>query len=294
MKTGSRAIIPEPPLLVLPSLAVAVGLPGALVLQQLHFLSHNRRPDRNGERWVAMGNADLQHTFPFLSKNTLFRAVYKLRDDGLLTIKPANGQMNRYLLQYDAIDNALSGNEESTLPKMGRPKLGRDPTQDGAGTLPNMGRVTIKEVLEVKTSINQGGVDNHKNEEPAGSLMTATWTPSQACQDQLLDCGYGLDFLRKVLPEFRMYWTNRGEARPWDATFASHVRQQHEKRKAGPSPAQAPRDPPPAQYQRQGPPEPTHGKQPPAAEVIASFTPKNPLSPEENKARMRQLAKDLF
>lgn len=288
MKTGSRAIIPEPPLLVLPSLAVAVGLPGAMVLQQLHFLSHHRRPDRNGERWVEMGNADLQHTFPFLSKNTLFRAVYKLRDDGLLTIKAVDGKSNRYRLEYDGIDQALAKlDEDDTLPKMGRPKMGREPTQDGVGTLPKMGRASIKEVLDSESSVNQGGVDKHETEVKAGPLMTATWTPSQACQDQLLDAGFGLDFLRKVLPEFRMYWSNRGEARPWDACFAAHVRQQHGKAKAPVPEKLPPVDPAP---RRNGPAEPTHGKQPPAAEVIAGFTPQNPLSVEENRRRFQEAA----
>lgn len=291
MKTGSRAIIPEPPLLVLPSLAVAVGLPGAMVLQQLHFLSHNRRPDRNGERWVEMGNADLQHTFPFLSKNTLFRAVYKLRDDGLLTIKSAEGVSNRYRLEYEAIDTALV---EGTLPKMGHPKMGREPTQDGVGTLPKMGRATTKEVLDSESSINQGGVDKPKQEPPPGPLMTMQWLPSEACQQQLLDAGFGLDFIRKVLPEFRMYWTERGEARPWESAFMAHVRMQHDKRQAAPAPRApaAPQQNP--SYQRNGPPEPTHGRQPDAADVIASFTPKNPLTPEENKARMQKLHKELF
>lgn len=281
--SSSRALIPEPPLLVLPSLAVAVGLSEAMVLQQLHFLAHCRRPGRSGERWVEMGNADLQHTFPFLSKNTLFRAVYKLRDAGLLTIKEQSGQPNRYRLEYEAIDKALA----EGLPKLGRPKVGRPPTQDGVGTLPKMGRATIKEVLDSESKQLQGGVDNVEKPMPMG------WVPSEQCQNELRLAGFNPEFAASLLPEFRTYWTKRGDSKDWDSVFCWHVRTQAEK-KQGRDAAAAKASGNPAPYRPRYPGTPTpaaetqQGRQPPAAEVIAAFTPSNPLSPDENRRRFAE------
>lgn len=284
--SSSRALIPEPPLLVLPSLAVAVGLSEAMVLQQLHFLANCRRPGRGGERWVEMGNADLQHTFPFFSKNTLFRAVYKLRDAGLLTIKEQAGQPNRYRLEYEAITAVL----DNPLPKLGRPKLGREPTQDGVGTLPNLGRATTKEVLDSENQIKQEVVDKSKKERP----IALDWMPSPDCQQQLLEAGHSLQFLRQVLPEFRSYWHRRGDRKDWDATFCWHVRKQAEK-SAQDAGARALKKIPQDESQKPAPParnpnETQQGRQPPAADVIAAFTPENPLTPEQNRDRFAQVA----
>jgi len=281
--SSSRALIPEPPLLVLPSLAVAVGLSEAMILQQLHFLAHCRRPGRGGERWVEMGNADLQHTFPFLSKNTLFRAVYKLRDAGLLTIKEQSGQPNRYRLEYDAITAVL----DNPLPKMGRPNVGRVPTQDGVGTLPKMGRVTIKEVLDSETLQLQGGVDNHEKPMPMG------WLPSDACQNELRIAGFKPEFAASLLPEFRTYWTKRGDAKDWDSVFCWHVRTQWEKKlEREAAAAKAAGQPVPRRQGYAGsqaaPVETQQGRQPPAAEVIAAFTPANPLPVDENRRRFAE------
>ncbi|QYW06371.1 replication initiation protein [Stenotrophomonas phage StM171] len=281
--SSSRALIPEPPLLVLPSLAVAVGLNEAMVLQQLHFLANCRRPGRGGERWVEMGNADLQHTFPFLSKNTLFRAVYKLRDAGLLTIKEQSGQPNRYRLEYEAITAVL----DNPLPKMGRPNVGRAPTQDGVGTLPIVGRVTIKEVLDSETLQLQGGVDNTEKPMPMG------WLPSDQCQNELRIAGFNPEFAASLLPEFRTYWTKRGDAKDWDSVFCWHVRTQAEKKQQRDAmAAKAAGKPEPYRPRYPGTPGPPvetqQGRQPPAAEMIAAFTPSSPLSPDENRKRFAE------
>lgn len=295
--SSSRALIPEPPLLVLPSLAVAIGLNEAIVLQQLHFLtSSGRRPGRDGFRWVEMGNTDLQHTFPFLSRNTLWRAINALRENGLIVIKETAGQPHAYRLDHEAITKSL---DAGTLPKMGRvdtlPKMGRDPTQNGHGTLPKLGSPTIKEVLDSKNSIQQGAVDKSTK----AKALAADWSPSEDCRNQLMDAGYSLQFIRQVLPEFRMYWHGKGDAKDsWDAVFALHVRSQHDRKEArarGSADAQ-PRPAQGAGFAQSGRPatvETQQARQPPAAEVIKAFTPENPLSREENLSRFNAMRKEL-
>ena len=49
---SSRLLITEPPLLVLPSLAIAIGLNEAIFLQQLHYWLQQAGKERDGRRWI--------------------------------------------------------------------------------------------------------------------------------------------------------------------------------------------------------------------------------------------------
>lgn len=255
MKQPSRALIAEPPLLVLPSLAVAVGVNQAILLQQLHFLGLNRRPDRHGQRWVALGNADLLHTFPFWSRNTVWRMVWQLRDRALLTIREAPGEPHAYRLEYDAIDAVVA---EVTLPR-----VGTDPAQDGHGTLPKVGSPTIKELSEGKSSKQQAGAKSESEQPPDLAPMTADWAPDHATREAIRGTGVPDTFVAEVLPEFRLYWLSQGTARPWGATFAAHVRRQWAHR---PTPT-APRG------GSNRPADTTSGRQPDARTVLAKSAP---------------------
>jgi hypothetical protein len=287
MSQPSRSLIAEPPLLVLPSLAVAVGVNQAILLQQFHFLSLTRRPDRHGQRWVELGNADLLHTFPFWSRNTVWRMVWQLRDGGLLTVKQTDGAPHAYRLEYAAIDQAVAG---VTLPS-----LGRDPAQCGDGTLPNLGRPTIKEVSDSKRSKYSAKDSEAEREEqpPRGpaplEAMTLEWLPDETTRGVIFRMGIPKDFIDTVLPEFRLYWLERACAKPWGAAFVSHVRRQWTLKPT--APGQRPgysSDRP-----RQRPEDLVSGKQPDAAEVLAKSRTTNPATPEAAQAAMDAIKKEL-
>lgn len=84
----SKLLINEPPLQVLPTLAQAIGLNEALVLQQIHYYSLRSRDDgwvvQPVTEWVdEKKNGD----FKFWSKDTLERTLKKLRSDGLIDVE---------------------------------------------------------------------------------------------------------------------------------------------------------------------------------------------------------------
>lgn len=89
---SSPLLIDEPPLQVLPSLAVAVGLNEALILQQVHYWIQAKRkaPDRyqdsfkQDEWWVYNSVPEWNAQFPFWGDNTIRRALSSLREMGLL------------------------------------------------------------------------------------------------------------------------------------------------------------------------------------------------------------------
>jgi hypothetical protein len=97
-------LLPEPPLLVLPSLAIAVGLNEAIVLQQIHFRTRGSSDD-----WWRAPVGDLRAEFPFWSENTIKRALGKLRDAGLVKVRQAGtDRTNHYQVQYGSVQRLNS------------------------------------------------------------------------------------------------------------------------------------------------------------------------------------------
>ena len=83
---SSHMLINEPPLLILPSLAVRVGLNGAIFLQQLHFWSSqpNQGLVRDGRKWIRNNLDEWLVNFPFWSVGTLRRTIAKLESLGMI------------------------------------------------------------------------------------------------------------------------------------------------------------------------------------------------------------------
>lgn len=246
--SSSRSLIAEPPLLVLPSLAVAIGVNQAILLQQLHFLSLIRKADRQGLRWVELGNGDLLHTFPFWSRNTVWRMVWQLRDKGLLIVKQEPGAENAYRLDYEAIERAVenpcktreqAGGNPAQPGQGTLPNLGTHPAQPGEGTLPNLGSPTIKELSEDTKRKQNGDLENTKAEDLRACLgkMTRTWSPDEDTKAEVRAIGVTDAFMLNLLPEFRAYWIERDVARPWGSAFIAHCRRQWNQRGKGAAPA---------------------------------------------------------
>ena len=75
---GGKLLIEEPPLQILPSLAVAIGLNEAIFLQQLHYWLRMSSHVYDGRRWIYNSLADWQKQFPFWSDRTLRRVIKSL------------------------------------------------------------------------------------------------------------------------------------------------------------------------------------------------------------------------
>lgn len=241
--TTSRALIAEPPLLVLPSLACAVGLNQAIVLQQLHFLSQIRKPDRQGLRWIALGGGDLEHTFPFWSRSTIWRAVWQMRDAGLLVINPDAGEANSYRINYQAIAAAVDkvvenppepGDHHVQIEHSGEEESAANPVQNEHTTLSKLNRATTKELLREEL-YTKGGKKKAEARTPEPCAMHPLWIPHEGTREEIRALGIPDAFIDQVLPEFRAYWIERGAFRCWGATFLAHCRRQHRKPPAKPA-----------------------------------------------------------
>jgi len=130
----SRLLINEPPLQVLPSLAVAVGLNEALFLQQLHYWLQKSGKQRDDRVWVYNTYDEWLAQFPFWSLRTLRRVINGLEERGIVlsTERYNTSKVDHtkwYGIDYDALDGLpVSADDVANL---ARP-AGQPDQMDGA------------------------------------------------------------------------------------------------------------------------------------------------------------------
>jgi len=109
-RKSKRVLLDERPLVVLPSLAKAVGVNEAIVLQQLHFhlANFNNGREQEGERWIFKTYDDWQTTdFPFWSIPTIQRTFLRLEKTGLIVSCQPEGRKSRrkyYRIDYERLE----------------------------------------------------------------------------------------------------------------------------------------------------------------------------------------------
>lgn len=110
----------EPPLTVSPSLAAAVGLNEAIVLQQVHYWTQNSEKNgRNlvdGRYWVYRTYADWGKDFPFWCDSTIRGIIRRLESAGLLLSgnhkKMPMDKTKWYAIDYTELDRRITEYEE--------------------------------------------------------------------------------------------------------------------------------------------------------------------------------------
>lgn len=120
--TMSQLLIHEPPLQVLPSLAVAVGLNEALLLQQVHYWLQRSTTRIGGHVWVYNSVRQWRDQFPFWSDDTISRGLKSLRARGVLIAdqlsKDPRDRSLYYRIDYQilqACTTAICGNGLSQI-----------------------------------------------------------------------------------------------------------------------------------------------------------------------------------
>lgn len=108
-QTG-QYLIPDYPLIVLPKLAVAIGLNEAIALQQTHYLL-GKLPGKtvNGVHWVKMTDKDWIKQFPFWTRSTVRRVLANLVEEFKVLKRADNisadplDRSSWYTIDYEAI-----------------------------------------------------------------------------------------------------------------------------------------------------------------------------------------------
>ncbi|MHC0037932.1 hypothetical protein [Pseudoneobacillus sp. C159] len=80
----SKLLISEGPIIILPSLAVRIGVNEAVVLQQVHYWLVKSSHVKEGRTWIYNTYKDWQEQLPSWSESTIKRVVKSLEEKGLL------------------------------------------------------------------------------------------------------------------------------------------------------------------------------------------------------------------
>jgi DnaD/phage-associated family protein len=132
-------------LIVLPALAVKIGLNEAIIVQQMHYWLQKSKHIYDGQAWIYNTHAGWQEQFPFWSINTIRRAIKSLEDAGILIVGNYNklkiDNTKWYRIDYQVLEG-----------------LSRPPAQNGqtecsewADHLLNMGRPLPETTTETTT-----------------------------------------------------------------------------------------------------------------------------------------------
>ena len=109
----SNLLINEPPLQVLPSLAVAIGLNEAIILQQVHYWLRHAKVEHDGKLWFYKTYEEWKRQdLPFWSIDTIKRTIRSLKKQELLLVKKLSSnsfnRVNHYTINYTKLDEISS------------------------------------------------------------------------------------------------------------------------------------------------------------------------------------------
>lgn len=109
----SKLLIEEPPLQVLPSLAISIGLNEAIIVQQVHYWIVGKQGKiHEGRRWIYNSYPKWQEQFPFWSRATIQRTFASAEQQGVLISRQAGGfdRQKWYTIDYRKLESSIVSN----------------------------------------------------------------------------------------------------------------------------------------------------------------------------------------
>lgn len=116
----SRLLIQEHPVMIIPSLAVKLGVNEAVVLQQMHYWVMKSTHIKDGRKWVYNTYSQWHEQLPFWSESTLRRTINSLEKKGLVLSAMFNqskmDQTKWYTLDYEKLEELAGEAQDGQLP----------------------------------------------------------------------------------------------------------------------------------------------------------------------------------
>jgi uncharacterized phage protein (TIGR02220 family) len=233
----SKLLISESPIMILPSLAVRIGVNEAVLLQQVHYWLVKSSHVKEGRTWIYNTYRDWQEQLPFWSESTIKRAVKSLEERGLLLT--ANWNKSKldntkwYSIDYQQLA-AMEGDFPRADQTSVQLELAKDASWDGVElnlTKP-IPEITTENSTEKKNSVpfepiidylNSKTKSNYKAKtKKTQELIVARWNEGFTLEDfkkvidlkteEWLNDPYWNKFLRPVTlfgPKFESYVNQR-------------------------------------------------------------------------------------
>ena len=254
-------ILSERQLLISPTLAATIGLEEAVMLQAIaDLIEYREKVKRNDDSaliWIKVSYRELESLLSFWDLSEIKRIQESLQNLGMIRIEPLNSNVEILL----AINDQVHPKEKPRRGKQ-RPKI--PPSANSAGLVPvdwqpdqNWIRLCkqhsipedfIKQLVPEfvnywrdrgQSRFSWGNafykhvLKEWRNEQTRrgahelASTMSADWTPSLEAMGILENAGINPSFIQDAVPEFVLYWRERGAVHgAWNTKFIEHIRRQ--------------------------------------------------------------------
>lgn len=263
----TSSLIPERPLLISPTLAATIGLEETVMLHVISelFLQHPVIV-RKQLRWTELDYAILQKAMPFWTLIDIKRVRQNLLEKGLIYLEAVAENADTFLIAinqpYETKTElpAASPRKPSSLNSV----FNRADASGKASFIPsnwqpsedlyqqlqqhNIPREFIEQRVKSfimywrerqkaqyswhNTFLNWILKDWRKEQSFQGakeleSDMSSTWRPNEEALDILENAGVNSSFIEDSIPEFILYWKERGlVTSTWNTKFIAHIRRQ--------------------------------------------------------------------
>ena len=261
---SESSLVPERQLVFSPGLAATIGLGEAILLQQLQGLFDHYSPSvRDGHAWLSVERALLLRTLPFWSVEDLQRISRSLVDKGVLLVSsPPLHESERLEFAFNERVHRAEVPLAATAPPASTPRPGRrsacllpvhwSPSEDLLqllGLNHNIPRQFALDQLEDfifywrergetshawENKFRQHVISNWRHHQqsqaesfraPDNSRLDNDWRPSLDAMEIMERGGIEREFIEEAIPEFILYWRERGAApRELNSKFIQHIR----------------------------------------------------------------------
>lgn len=257
-QNAMSSLIPERQLVISPSLAATIGLEEAILLQLLNDSSlFQPCRTKQGYQWYDLSQLNSSTLLPFWDTTTQQRVLHSLRDKGIILLEGQHFAMNEPQIQTSPppyqTPTQFSSQRQLRHGGPGANLLDRtwQPDEDLLQLLQLNHAIPREFALQQREDFvlywcDRGQVSHswtskfrqhvlkewrhHQSRQtstaPINSL-TGEWQPSHDALEILQRTGISQDFIEDAVPEFVLYWRERGEASgTWNSKFIAHIRRQ--------------------------------------------------------------------
>ena len=258
----SSSLIPERPLLISPMLAATIGLEEAILLQALaDFLAH-RDPERDSQEskpsTFRITAHEIESALPFWSAEDIKRIRNNLEGLGILDVTDSSGKNELLVTINDAKSQGYTSPQRIPVAKS-RSNMPSSATTISSKWEPDDNWIRLCKQHAVPEDFARRLVPEFVNywrergqarfswgnafykhvirqwrEEQTRrgtyelmSTMSAEWRPSLDASGILINSGINRSFIEDAVPEFVLYWQERGVTHgAWNTKFIEHIRRQ--------------------------------------------------------------------
>jgi DnaT-like ssDNA binding protein len=269
---SDSSLVPERQLVFSPGLAATVGLEEAILLQHLQGLFEHRQPQlRDNHAWLSVERDYLLTTLPFWNAVDLHRITRSLADKGVILME--SGPLHSAERLVFALNEPVHSQQAAPPPEpapapptrrsAGLLPVHWSPSEDLLQLLAlnhNIPRQFALDQLEDfifywrergetshawENKFRKHVVGNWRHEQQAQAqaasfqvkgpaTLDKHWRPSLDALEIMQRSGIDTDFIEQAIPEFILYWRERGTApKELNSKFIQHIRIQWAKYSSG-------------------------------------------------------------